>query len=128
MDGEEPGGEEVEEVVQAVGVRDAVDCGVEGGKEGQDIRYEACSVWKQSVDNSLECWIEGVITYRPVTLGVIFPALITSTNSTSGSTARRLWWVLNGVNQWTARLWIQTISTGMLMGNTQSMRTSIEVA
>jgi uncharacterized protein (DUF2237 family) len=45
VDGEEPGGEEVEEVVQAVSVRDAVDCGVEGGKEGQDIRYEACSVW-----------------------------------------------------------------------------------
>jgi hypothetical protein len=31
-------------VVQAVGVSDAVDGGVEGGKEGQDIRYEACSV------------------------------------------------------------------------------------
>ena len=49
MDGEEPGGEEVEEVVQAVGVSDTVDGGVEGGKEGQDIRYEACSVWKLSV-------------------------------------------------------------------------------
>lgn len=45
MDGEEPGGEEVEEVVQAVGVSDAVDGGVEGGKEGQDIRYEARSVY-----------------------------------------------------------------------------------
>ena len=49
MDGEEPGCEEVEEVVQAVGVSDAVDGGVEGGKEGQDIRYEACSVWQVSV-------------------------------------------------------------------------------
>ena len=49
MDGEEPGGEEVEEVVQAVCVSDTVDGGVEGGKEGQDIRYEACSVWKLSV-------------------------------------------------------------------------------
>lgn len=66
-------------------------------------------------------------TYRPVTLGVMFPALITSTSRTSGRTASRLWWVLKGVNQWTARLWIQTISTGMLIGSTQSIRTSIEV-
>jgi len=44
VNGEEPGGEEVEKVVQAVSVSDAVDGGVDGGKEGQDIRYEACSV------------------------------------------------------------------------------------
>lgn len=44
------------------------------------------------------------VAYRPVTLGVMFPVLITSTTSTSGSTARRLWCVLKGVNQWTARL------------------------
>jgi len=44
MDGEEPGGEDVEEVVLAICVSNAVDGGVQGGKEGQDIRYEACSV------------------------------------------------------------------------------------
>lgn len=44
MDGEEPCGEDVEEVVQAVGVRDAVDGGVQGGEEGEDVGYEAGAV------------------------------------------------------------------------------------
>ncbi len=43
MDGEEPGGEDVEEVVQAVGVRDAVDGGVQGGDESEEVGDEAGS-------------------------------------------------------------------------------------
>ena len=43
VDGKEPSGEDVEEVVEAVGVCDAIDGCVEGGEEGQDIRDESCS-------------------------------------------------------------------------------------
>jgi hypothetical protein len=99
VDSEEPGGKEVEEVVEAVGVCDAVDGCVQRREEREDIRDVLC----------------------------ILPVLMTSTTSTNGRTASRLWCVLKGVNQWTARLWIQTISTGMLIGRTQSMRISIEV-
>jgi hypothetical protein len=64
---------------------------------------------------------------RPVTRGVMLPVLMTSTTRTNGKTASRLWCVLKGVNQCTATLWIHTISTGMLIGRTQSMSTRIEV-
>lgn len=43
MDGKEPGGEDVEEVVEAVGVRDAVDRCVQREEESEDIRDESCS-------------------------------------------------------------------------------------
>lgn len=48
MDGEEPGGEDVEEVVEAVGVGDAVDGGVQCGEEGEDVGDEAGSVEKKN--------------------------------------------------------------------------------
>ena len=43
VDREEPSREDVEEVVEAVGVCDAVDGCVERREEGQDIRDESCS-------------------------------------------------------------------------------------
>lgn len=38
MDGEEPGGEDVEEVVEAVGVSDTVDGGVQRREEHEEVR------------------------------------------------------------------------------------------
>lgn len=43
MDSEEPGGKEVEEVVEAVGVCDAVDGCVQRREEREDIRDVSCS-------------------------------------------------------------------------------------
>jgi len=43
VDREEPSGEDVEEVVEAIGVRDAVDGRVERREESQDVRDESCS-------------------------------------------------------------------------------------
>lgn len=40
-------------MVQTVGVGDAVDGGVQGGEEGEDVGYEACSVFSVSLGGSL---------------------------------------------------------------------------
>ncbi len=65
-------------------------------------------------------------TYRVVSLGTMAPVLSISTKRMYGRTERRLWGVEKGVSQCTARLCIQTTSTGMLIGKIQSMRTNIE--
>ena len=45
MDGDEPGGDEVADVVQEVGVGDAVDGGVEGEEEEERVGDEAEAVF-----------------------------------------------------------------------------------
>ena len=45
MDGDEPGGDKVDKVMQDVGVRDAVDGGVQGEEEEEGVGDEAEAVF-----------------------------------------------------------------------------------
>lgn len=58
--------------------------------------------------------------------GTIIPLDKVSTRSMKGIIDKTLWCDENGVSQCTARLWIQTTSTGRLIGKTQSISISIE--
>lgn len=125
VDGDEPGGDEINEMVEQVGVCDTVSSGIEREEEEEDVGHVAdtCSN-RQYVDVS-ECQ-KATSTYLEVTLGIIFPQVRVSTRRIKGIIDKTLWWEENGVSQWTAKLCTQTTKTGRLMGRTQSMRMRIE--
>lgn len=74
MDSEEPGGEDIEEVVKAVGVCDTVDGGVqrrEKHEEVRDVSYTVGLSAKSMEEQRVVETAKKTRTYRPVTLGVI---------------------------------------------------------
>ena len=140
MDRNQPGADEVCEVVKGVCVRDTVDGSIDGKKEEEDV----CCVTKPIalVSSSLLRIVEGKkwspnknmgsrakcekATYRFVILGIIAPPVNDSTSSMKGIMDKTLWWDEKGVSQCTARLCTHTTRTGILMGRTHSIRTRIE--
>ena len=44
MDGDKPGGDQIDELVEQIGVGDAIDCGADGKEEEEDVRYVAETV------------------------------------------------------------------------------------
>lgn len=56
------------------------------------------------------------------------PVVRVSTRRMKGIIDNTLWWEEKGVNQCTARLWPQTMRTGMFIGRIQSIRMRIECA
>lgn len=125
VDGDEPGGDEINEMVEEIGVRDAVSSGIEGEEEEEevgDVAYTCSNHQYMDI-----CKYESTMaTYLEVTLGIIFPQVRVSTRRIKGIIDKTLWWEEKGVSQWTAKLCTQTTKTGRLMGRTQSMRMKIE--
>ena len=139
MYGDEPGGDEVDKVMEEVGVGDAIDGGVDSEEKEQNIGYVAETVNGWVVRYACSWASYGPIyeksshlpgghrdTYFEVTLGTIFPHVKVSTSIMNGIIDKTLWCDENGVNQCTARLCTQTSRTGILIGKTQSIRIRIE--
>ena len=123
MDEEEPCAKGIDEVVETVGVGDAVNRGIEGEGECENVGEELDAV-ETSVHR--KGTMSSRMTYRLVTRGTILPVLCASTSRMKGRMQRRLWWVEKEVSHCTERLCIQTTRTGRLRGRIQSM--SIKVA
>ena len=136
MDGHEPSADKIGDMVEEVGVRDAVDGGIDGEEKEEDVGdvfesdESSCLIHTLTQKDGIRGAEGGgkKKTYFVVTLGIIFPLVRVSTRSINGIMDKTLWCDENGVSQCTARLCTQTSKTNMLIGSTQSMRIRMECA
>lgn len=130
MDKYKPQSNNIHKVVEKVRVWNTVNCCVYGKEEEEErgemsksmIKIGHISWGPFKSEPTLGIWT----TYRVVFRGIIAPFVKVWTSKINGIMDKTLWCDENGVNQWTARLWAQTIRTGTFIGRTQSIRTRME--
>lgn len=86
MNRDEPGGDQIDQVMKQIGVSDAIDCGIGGKKEEGDVG-DIADAAKQSmrlVSPLALIPLKKMQTYLEVTRGIIFPQVMVSTSRRKG--------------------------------------------
>lgn len=108
MDSRKPRGEDVDQVVQTVGICDAVERRIAGNAEEKEGGHVSHPIEERMMLVTLLRYRmarkEGEGTYQWFILGIMFPVVSVSTSNMNGMIDSRLWWDENGVSQCTARL------------------------